>query len=107
MRFTKFRVVYLAAFLLWAIVPAFNANVFAEAKVMKNESGLRYTDDTTGSGDLASSGKLVTVHYTGWLLGANDAQGDKFDSSKDHGAPFSFRLGAEKSLRDGMKGLLA
>jgi FKBP-type peptidyl-prolyl cis-trans isomerase len=34
----------------------------------------------------------VQVHYTGWLY--NDGvQGNKFDSSKDRGMPFAFRLG--------------
>ena len=36
---------------------------------------------------------MVNVHYTGWL--DNDGQkGRKFDSSRDRGQPFSFKLGA-------------
>jgi FKBP-type peptidyl-prolyl cis-trans isomerase len=36
----------------------------------------------------------VEVHYTGWLV-----NGTKFDSSKDHGAPFSFLLGARQVIK--------
>ena len=35
----------------------------------------------------------MRVHYTGWLL-EDGEQGEQFDSSKDRGDPFSFRLGA-------------
>lgn len=42
-----------------------------------------------GTGTEAVAGKTVDVHYTGWLT-----NGTKFDSSLDHGAPFSFKLGA-------------
>ena len=41
-----------------------------------------------GTGAEAVKGKLVSVHYTGWLT-----DGKKFDSSKDHGQPFQFPLG--------------
>jgi FKBP-type peptidyl-prolyl cis-trans isomerase FkpA len=45
--------------------------------------------------DTATAGQTVTVHYTGWLFdpAATDNKGTKFDSSRDRGQPFSFRLG--------------
>ena len=56
-------------------------------------SGLQFEDTTVGEGGTATSGQKVTVHYTGWLY--NDGvQGQKFDSSKDRGDPFAFKLGA-------------
>ena len=56
-------------------------------------SGLQYEDTVPGTGATATAGQRVRVHYTGWLW--NDGQqGRKFDSSKDRGQPFSFRLGA-------------
>ena len=57
-------------------------------------SGLKYTDLQTGEGTEAQAGKTVDVHYTGWL-----ENGTKFDSSKDHGRPFSFSLGAGQVIR--------
>lgn len=57
---------------------------------------LQYTDTVTGNGVEAMPGTKVTVDYTGWLYDekAADRHGTKFDSSKDHGQPFTFRLGA-------------
>ncbi|MDH4216587.1 MAG: FKBP-type peptidyl-prolyl cis-trans isomerase [Gallionella sp.] len=54
------------------------------------------TDNKLGEGDLATSGKLVLVHYTGWLYdeAAPDHKGKKFDSSRDRSEPFNFPLGA-------------
>jgi FKBP-type peptidyl-prolyl cis-trans isomerase FkpA len=53
-------------------------------------------DTTVGTGAEAKPGMKVTVHYTGWLYddSARDKHGSKFDSSRDHGEPFSFVLGA-------------
>lgn len=56
-------------------------------------SGLQYEDTVPGTGATAAAGQRVSVHYTGWLW-QDGQQGRKFDSSKDRGDPFSFRLGA-------------
>lgn len=56
--------------------------------------GLRYAELAGGDGAEATSGSNVTVHYTGWLT-----DGRKFDSSRDRGSPFSFRLGAGQVIR--------
>lgn len=41
-----------------------------------------------GNGAPAQPGKMVSVHYTGTL-----ENGQKFDSSRDRGAPIEFPLG--------------
>lgn len=45
-------------------------------------------DVTVGTGAEAVSGKRVTVHYVGTLT-----SGSKFDSSRDRGQGFTFKLG--------------
>ncbi|MGE0041975.1 MAG: FKBP-type peptidyl-prolyl cis-trans isomerase [Vicinamibacterales bacterium] len=59
-------------------------------------TSLQSTDTTVGDGAEARPGMTVSVHYTGWLYSpdAADHRGTKFDSSKDRGEPFEFRLGA-------------
>lgn len=52
--------------------------------------GLKIVDTTVGTGTVAENGDVVTVNYTGTL-----DNGTKFDSSYDHGQPFSFTLGAQ------------
>ena len=68
------------------------------------------TDDVAGSGSEAVAGRRVTVHYTGWLYDQSiaDHKGKKFDSSRDRGEPFTFRLGAGEVIRgwdDGVAGM--
>ena len=61
---------------------------------------LQKQDVTVGTGAEARPGRPVKVHYTGWLYdaGASDHRGKKFDSSKDHGEPFDFNLGAKEVI---------
>ena len=68
---------------------------------MDTITSLQMTDNKTGTGAEAVAGKDVSVHYTGWLYdgGAADHHGRKFDSSRDHGEPFEFRLGAGMVIR--------
>jgi FKBP-type peptidyl-prolyl cis-trans isomerase FkpA len=58
-------------------------------------------DDSVGSGAEAQTGRVVTVHYTGWLYDGSlpDHKGAKFDSSRDRNEPFSFNLGAGEVIR--------
>jgi FKBP-type peptidyl-prolyl cis-trans isomerase FkpA len=68
---------------------------------MDNITTLQIEDGKTGTGAEATAGKTVKVHYTGWLYDPKAAnhQGKKFDSSKDHGEPFEFKLGAGMVIR--------
>jgi FKBP-type peptidyl-prolyl cis-trans isomerase len=55
---------------------------------------LKIEDVREGSGAEAKTGQTVDVHYVGTLT-----DGEKFDSSRDRGQPFSFKLGAGQVIR--------
>ena len=57
-------------------------------------SGLQYWDIVVGTGTTAAPGNTVKVHYSGFLT-----SGEKFDSSRDRGEPFSFPLGAGQVIK--------
>jgi FKBP-type peptidyl-prolyl cis-trans isomerase len=59
--------------------------------------GLKYADIKVGDGATAAAGQKISVNYTGWLSD-NGVKGRKFDSSFDHGQPFSFTLGAHQVI---------
>ena len=63
-------------------------------------SQLQKTDTKVGDGAEARSGRVVRVHYTGWLYDPSqpDKRGQKFDSSKDSQQPFDFTLGAKEVI---------
>ena len=79
-----------------AIVLAMTAA--ASAQPVTLPSGLSYVDEVVGTGPEPKAGQQVTVHYTGWL-DQNGQQGKKFDSSRDRGQPFSFKIGAGQVIR--------
>lgn len=89
--------------------PANNPNAeIPKAERIKTKSGLQYEDIKTGGGDLARSGYLVTVHYTGWLKSRDGSTGRKFDSSRDKNQPFTFRLGSGQVIQawdEGVQGM--
>ena len=64
-----------------------------DANAVTLPSGVQYTDEVVGTGPQPTAGQMVDVHYTGWLY-ENGQKGAKFDSSRDRGKPFSFKLGA-------------
>ena len=55
---------------------------------------LKIEDLRVGDGAEAKAGNNVVVHYVGTLT-----DGKKFDSSRDRGQGFSFRLGAGKVIK--------
>jgi FKBP-type peptidyl-prolyl cis-trans isomerase FkpA len=72
-------------------------------KPVTTASGLQYWDLQKGTGATATSGKHVSVHYTGWLT-----NGKVFDSSLDRGEPIEFVLGTGSVIKgwdEGVNGM--
>ncbi len=97
-----FIVLTLAAVLVYGAGPTIGGDK-KEKKVVTTPSGLKYIDEKVGTGKTAKKGDTVEVHYTGWLK-----DGKKFDSSRDRGKPFSFKLGAGRVIKgwdEGVQGM--
>lgn len=71
-----------------AVAKARTLGTPSEEAVQTTDSGLKYIDVKTGSGDAPQSGQQVVVHYTGWLV-----DGNEFDSSRSGNEPLTFPLG--------------
>ena len=69
----------------------------------KLADGLEYLDITVGKGTAATTGSAVSVQYTGWLA----SNGQKFDSSYDHGGqPFTLTIGQHQVIPGWEEGLV-
>ncbi len=64
-------------------------------------SEVHITDKKIGTGEVASKGALVFIHYTGTLQ-----DGSVFDSSHQHGRPFEFVVGSKKVIQGMSQGVL-
>jgi len=67
------------------------------------------TDLRVGTGAEAVVGRVLTVHYTGWLYDANATgnRGNQFDSSLSPGrTPFTFVLGAGSVISGWERGMV-
>lgn len=75
----------------------------AQTQYTTTTRGVLYHDITVGTGTLTQPGRLLTVHYTGWLT-----TGPKFDSSLDRKETFQFVLGAGRVIpgwEEGVSGM--
>ena len=68
------------------------SNVEAETTTVDD---LIITDLVEGEGTPIEAGRIAVVHYTLWLYdtGADGGRGERLQSSKDSGNPFSFNVG--------------
>lgn len=59
------------------------------SEMKKMDAGVLWQDDSVGVGDSLDVNMTAVVHYTGWL-----PDGTQFDTSREGGTPFTFRVGA-------------
>jgi hypothetical protein len=71
------------------------------APVDPGPAKLEILDDVVGTGATATAGDTVRVHYTGTLI-----SGIKFDSSRDRGTPFDFKLGGGSVIKGWDQGVV-
>lgn len=96
----------LARGLLWVLWMAAGASgVLAQPEPVQIvlPSGVRYVDLKVGTGEEAREGKILEVHYIGWLPDKT-----RFDSTRDCNQPLTLRLGAGdviKGLDEGLVGM--
>ena len=72
----------------------------SDEKAVTTPSGLKYVVLKEGNGATPEAGQTVTVHYTGTL-----EDGSKFDSSRDRGRPFDFKLGVGQVIKGWDEGI--
>ncbi|MEH2291255.1 FKBP-type peptidyl-prolyl cis-trans isomerase [Nostoc sp.] len=76
------------------------SNTMSDANAVTTPSGLKYVELKEGTGATPKPGQTVEVHYVGTL-----EDGTKFDSSRDRGQPFSFKIGAGQVIKGWDEGL--
>lgn len=76
------------------------SNPMSDANAVTTPSGLKYVELKEGTGATPQPGQTVEVHYIGTL-----ENGTKFDSSRDRGQPFSFKIGIGQVIKGWDEGL--
>ncbi|MEH1925079.1 FKBP-type peptidyl-prolyl cis-trans isomerase [Nostoc sp.] len=70
------------------------SNTMSDANAVTTPSGLKYVELKEGTGATPKPGQTVEVHYVGTL-----EDGTQFDSSRDRGQPFSFKIGVGQVIK--------
>lgn len=87
------------------VIPPGETPVTSEASdnaIVTLPSGLQYEDLQVGDGPSPQPGDRVTVHYTGLLT-----DGKQFDSSRDRGRPFQFKIGVGQVIKGWDEGVVS
>lgn len=77
------------------------SNTMSDANVVTTPSGLKYVELKEGTGATPQPGQTVEVHYVGTL-----EDGTKFDSSRDRGQPFSFKISVGQVIKGWDEGVI-
>jgi len=76
------------------------SDTMSDANAVTTPSGLKYVEIKEGTGATPERGQTVEVHYIGTL-----EDGTKFDSSRDRGQPFKFKIGVGQVIKGWDEGL--
>ena len=95
----------IAVAMLLIVGAAAPVTMTATAAQAAQQDQFKIIDVKSGTGAVAKPGQKVTVNYTGWLY-EHGTKGKKFDSSLDHGTPFTFALGAGNVIPGWDKGVV-
>jgi len=76
------------------------SDTMSDANAVTTPSGLKYVEIKEGTGATPERGQTVEVHYTGTL-----EDGTQFDSSRDRGQPFKFKIGVGQVIKGWDEGL--
>lgn len=86
-------VVLIIAAFVTAVIILKKSPASEENNINEMISGFKMEVIKEGTGQEAKAGNTLSVHYVGTL-----ENGQKFDSSRDRGAPFEFTLGAQQVI---------
>ena len=88
-----------AAIIAGTLMTPFQAAFADYEDYVTTESGMKYKITREAKEDAAVpvAGQTVKAHYTGWLDSFDSDK--KFDSSRDRGRPFTFKVGAGQVIR--------
>lgn len=78
-----------------------NSNDSLDNNMAEIETGFKAEDVKVGAGEFAQAGNMVSAHYVGRL-----PNGQIFDSSRDRGAPITFKLGVGQVIRGWDEGII-
>lgn len=112
MSLRKTAIIWITAFLIVSVTVGCGNDSLAESvQATQGERKMVIETVETGAGEPIQAGQTAVVHYTGWLFDpqAELNRGEKFDSSRDRGQPFSFPVGAGRVIRgwdEGVAGML-
>jgi len=61
---------------------------------IETDRGVQFVDEVVGTGRMPEKGKVVKVHYSGWL-----PDGTPFDSSRDRDQPIAIRFDSGQVIK--------